>query len=73
MLMELAHSKSPHYVIEVVTGQYDYDKSVRGDEVDRVKEYYRICLQKENLKEVGLDELLAVLKPTCPIEYLSTR
>jgi hypothetical protein len=69
-LMNLAKTNGKMYVLDIVTGQ---TTSAPAAEVEYVNEYFKTCLEVQDLSEVSVEELLEVLEPENPVERLMYR
>ena len=52
--------------MEAATGSSSKDADAR--EVEMIVEYFKVCLEVEDIKEVELTDLIQVIEPECPVE-----
>jgi Ca2+/Na+ antiporter len=70
-LMSIRDQKGALFVIDMATGSAD--PRADAEEMERIQEYYRIYLGRDDLSEATLEELISVLEPECPSERLLFR
>ena len=71
LLISLASTKSPEYVVNMASGSLSPEGTI--DEMDRIRTYYKVCLNTDDLRKVSLEELIDVLEPESVVDRLNVR
>ena len=57
--------------MEAATGSSGKDTDAR--EVEMIVEYFKVCLECEDVRDVELTDLVQVIEPECPVEQIAHR
>ena len=71
LLMQLASTNSPEYVVNMASGSLSPEGTI--EEMDRIRTYYKICLNTDDLRTVSLEDLIDVLFPESVVDRLNVR
>ena len=69
-LMQLAEKHGITYVLDL---EKVISPPINTNEQERIKEYFKLCLGRDDLSTVSMNELAEVLEPEIPIERLALR